>query len=80
MAIMDVRTAINPIEVNGLLKMKLNNGVIIKIAIASKIKTLIMRNLWFILFPNVYGNCKMIGFVFNLSFIQLIGTNHQLID
>ena len=39
---MDVRTAINPIEVNGLLKMKLNNGVIIKIAIASKIKTLIM--------------------------------------
>lgn len=49
MAIMDVRTAINPIEANGLLKMKLNNGVIIKIAIASKIKTLIIRNLWFIL-------------------------------
>lgn len=52
MAIMDVRTAINPIEANGLLKMKLNKGVIIKIAIASKIKTLIMRNLWFIFIPS----------------------------
>ena len=30
---MDVKTAINPIEANGLLKMKLNNGVIMKIAI-----------------------------------------------
>lgn len=52
MAIIDVKTAINPIEANGLLKMKLNKGVIIKIATASKIKTLIMRNLWFILFPS----------------------------
>lgn len=51
MAIMDVRIAINPIEANGLLKMKLNKGVIIKIATASKITTLIMRNLWFIFIP-----------------------------
>lgn len=49
---MDVKTAINPIDANGLLKMKLNNGVIMKIARASKIKTLIMRNLWFIFILN----------------------------
>ena len=54
MAIMDVRIAINPsyAETNGLLKIKLNKGVIIKIATASKIKTLIRRNLWFIFIPS----------------------------